>query len=277
LVTGSEVTPGYFRLLGMTLVRGRVFEDFDTDRTPPVIVIDEAMARTYWPHQDPIGRRVKLSPRDTSWSTIVGIVADARTESLTSAAEPHVYASLYQRQGKHLAMFVQGGSAPAELEAHLRDVVQSLDSSLPVFGAETLNDTVAASLAMRRLSLELIGLFAVVALVLSMIGIYGVIAYAVSERTQEIGVRLALGADPSRIMHMLMHQGLGMAIGGATFGFAGAMIVSRVLARTLEGVRPVDPLTLIGSAVVLTAVAAIGCYLPARRVVRIEPVIALRS
>jgi predicted permease len=276
-VIGSEVTPGYFGVLGLSLQRGRLFDEHDTDANPRVVVINEAMARTFWPTQDPIGRRVKTSPRDARWSTIVGVVADARTESLAEPVPPQVYASLYQREAKHLAIFLQGGAEPAVLERQVRDVVQSLNPSLPVFGVETLDATITASLALRRLSLVLIALFAGIALLLSAIGIYGVVAYVVSERTQEIGVRLALGADRSQVLGMVMRQELGMVIVGATAGILGAVILSRMLAEWLAGVRSLDPLTLAASAAVLTAVAAASCYLPARRAAGIEPVIALRG
>jgi hypothetical protein len=164
------------------------------------------------------------------------------TESLAKASEPQVYASVYQRAEKHLAIFVQGGAEPAPLEQQVRDVVQSINPTLPVFGAETLSATVAASVAMRRLSLELIALFAAIALLLSAIGIYGVVSFIV----------------------------------GATVGLVGAVLVSRVLAGLLDGVRSLDPPTLAASAALLTAVAAAGCYFPARRAVQIEPVVALR-
>ncbi|MGE5727940.1 MAG: ABC transporter permease [Gemmatimonas sp.] len=276
-VTGSEVTPRYFGVLGLSLKRGRLLDEHDTDASPPVVVINEAMARAFWPGQDPIGRRIKTSPRAAQWSTIVGVVADARTESLAEPVRPQVYASLYQREAKHLAIFVQGGGAPAVLERQVRDVVQSLNPSLPVFGVETLDATITASLALRRLSLVLIALFAGIALLLSAIGIYGVVAYVVSERTQEIGVRLALGAERSQVLGMVMRQELGVVIIGATGGLIGAVFLSRVLAGWVSGVRSLDPLTLTASVAVLTAVAAASCYLPARRAAGIEPVIALRG
>jgi predicted permease len=276
-VLGSEVTPGYFGVLGLKLQHGRLLDEHDGDASPPVVVINEAMARAFWPGQDPIGRRIKVSQRATQWSTIVGVVADARTESLAEPVPPQIYASLYQRQAKHLAIFLRGGAEPSVLERQVREVVQSLNPSLPVFGAETLDATVAASLALRRLSLVLIALFAAIALLLSAIGIYGVVAYVVSERTQEIGVRLALGADRSQVLGMVMREELGVVAVGAAAGIVGAVMLSRALGSLLAGVRTLDPLTLVASAVVLAMVAAASCYLPARRAARIEPVIALRG
>jgi predicted permease len=277
IVTGSLVTPEYFSLLSMSLVRGRLFDDHDTDHSPSVAVVNEAMAHAYWPSEDPIGKRIKLSPRDTSWMTIVGVVANARTESLTGADVPLVFGSLYQRQGKHLAIFLRGRFETATIERQVRAEVQSIDSALPVFGGKALSETVVASIAVRRLSLELIGLFALTALFLAGIGIYGVVSYMVNERTGEIGLRLALGAERADVMRLLMGQGLAMAFTGGIAGVVGALIVSRVLAGTLLGVPQVDPLSLAASAAALTAVAFMGCYLPARRVIRVEPAMALRS
>jgi len=207
VVTGSQVTPAYFHLLGLTLLRGRLFSDFDTDESPQVAVINQAMARAYWPGQDALGKRLKLSRRDTAWTTVVGIIADARTESLASPAIPLVYASLYQRQGKHLAIFLRGHFETAAMEKRIRNEVQTINPALPVFGAETLDDAISGSLAVRRFSMRVIELFAVTALLLASLGIYGVIAYTVSERTQEIGVRVALGAARADILRMILAQG----------------------------------------------------------------------
>ena len=276
-VTGSEVTPEYFGLLGMTLLRGRLIKDFDTDKSPSIAVVNEALARALWPNEDALGKRIKLSPRDTGWATVVGIVADGRTESLTSAAVPHLYASLYQREGKHLAIFLRGHVESSTIARRVREQVQSVNSALPVFGVTTLGETVSASIAVRRFSMELIALFAITALLLAALGMYGVIAYIVSERTLEIGVRLALGAQPSDVMRNVMRQGIGLVIAGTGFGLAGSLVVSRAMAGLLVGVSPTDPATFTLATVVLTLVVMAGCYLPARRAVRVDPIIALRS
>lgn len=277
ILIGSEVTAEYFRVLGIALVRGRLLNEFDTETSPYVAVIDESMARTYWPNEDPIGKRLRLSPRATAWTTIVGIVADTRSESLANASVPHLYASLYQRQGKHLSIFLRGHIDAATIEREVRQQVQAVNASLPVFNAKTLGDAVAASLAVRRFAMELIALFAGVALVLAALGIYGVISYMVSERTHEIGVRIALGADRGDVMRLVMQQGIHLAIIGAVIGLGVAAIVSLAMADVLFGVRPMDPLTFATAAVVLSAAAVAGCYVPARRAVRLDPVTALRS
>jgi predicted permease len=276
LVDESIVSPEYFHLMDMTLQRGRLFNEFDNDKAEPVALINEAMARLYWPNEDPLGKHVKLSRRATSWTTIVGVVADARTESLEDARIPLIYSSLYQRGAKHLAIFLRGQLDPAAIPDQVREQVQSLDPTLPVFGAELLTQTVSGSLAQRRFALEMVGLFALTALFLAAIGIYGVISYIVTERTHEIGIRLALGAPRSNILRIVLRQGLGLAIVGAAVGLVCSLIVSHLMASLLYGVRPTDPLTFAGVAFLFLGVAVLACYLPARRAMKVDPMLALR-
>jgi putative ABC transport system permease protein len=158
----------------------------------------------------------------------------------------------------------------------LREQVQSIDPELPVFGAQTLNEVVSSSLSQRRFSMEIVGLFALTALLLAGLGIYGVISYIVSERTHEFGIRLALGAQRDNILRMVLRQGLGLAITGAAVGLVGALIVSHLMAGVLYGVRPTDPLTFAGVAILLMGVALLACYIPARRAIRVDPLVALR-
>jgi putative ABC transport system permease protein len=261
----------------MRLVRGRLLNEFDNEESPRVAVINESMARTYWPHEDAVGKRLKLARRATEWTTVVGIVADARTESLGSASAPQIYASLYQEQGKHLAIFLRGHVDPGTILHAVRDEVQSLNSALPVFGTETLDETVANSLAVRRFSMQMIAMFAVTALLLAALGIYGVISYMVSERVHEIGLRMALGAGRSDVMRLVMRQGVRLAIAGAGVGLVGAVIVARAMAGVLVGVRAGDPLTLAAAMALLTLVALAGCWLPARRAIHVDPAVALRG
>jgi putative ABC transport system permease protein len=276
LVDESIVTPEYFHLLGMTLRRGRLFNDFDNEKAPEVAVINETMAQTYWPNEEPLGKHLKLSRKATSWSTVVGIVANARTESLEDARVPEVYTSLYQRGAHHLAIFLRGHLDTAAIPDEVREQVQSVDPTLPVFGAQTLSETVSASLSQRRFSMEIVALFALTALLLTGLGIYGVISYIVSERTHEIGIRLALGAERRSILQMVLRQGLGLAIAGAAVGLVGAVVVSHLMSGLLYGVRPIDPLTFAGVALLLIGVALFACYIPARRAIRVDPLVALR-
>jgi putative ABC transport system permease protein len=276
LVHGSAVTPEYFRLLRMTLLRGRQFTDFDDEHAPGVAVINEAMARAFWPGENPIGQHVKLRRSATSWATIVGVVADARTESLKDAGVPEIYASVYQRGEKHLAIFLRGQFDVAAMADRVREQVQLVDDTLPVYGGQTLNETVSVSLVERRFSTAMVALFALTALLLAALGIYGVISYDVSERTHEIGIRLALGAERRTIVRMVLLRGVALVLLGAAIGLACAAGVSRSMAGVLYGVRPIDPPTFAGVAVLLIAVAVVACYIPARRATRVDPMIALR-
>jgi putative ABC transport system permease protein len=275
-VERSRVTPDYFQLLGIALLRGRLFSESDTDNTPQVAVINEAMAQAYWPNEDPLGKRFKAAKADAPWITVVGVVANARTKSLAEADVPQIYVNLYQTVAKHLAIFLRGHLNSSAIPDQVREQVQSLDPTLPVFGAQTLNATVAASLSQRRFSMEMVGLFALTALILAGLGIYGVISYLVSERTHEIGIRLALGASRANILRMVLHQGLGLAVVGAAVGLVCALIVSHLMASLLYGVRATDPFTFAGVALLLVGVALLACYIPARYATRVDPMTALR-
>jgi len=280
LVDASIVTPGYFHLLGMILLRGRLFGEADDEKAPAVVVINDTFARTYWPNENPVGQRIKIRmPGDRStfgWNTVVGVLADARTESLADASVPEMYMSLYQRPAKDLAIFMRGRLNAAAIPVELREQVQAVNPELPVFGAQTLDEALAGSLAARRFSMEIVGLFALTALLLAGMGIYGVISYIVNERTHEFGIRLALGAQSRNIVRMVLREGLGLAIAGAAFGFVGALIVAHLMAGVLYGVRPTDPVTFGMVALLLIAVALLACYIPARRAIRVDPLVALR-
>src|ERR1700677_1941397 len=263
VIGGSLVSPEYFHLLGIPLLRGRLFNDQDLENTPQVAVINQAAARTYWPGQDPLGKRVRLrlDPRDLSSSgtppstTIVGVIADARTESLAGAVIPQIYRSVYQRSAKDLAIFLRGQLDPSAISAQVRQQVQSIDPELPVFHAETLDDVLSTSLSVRRFSMEMVAFFAATALLLAGLGIYGTISYVVNEQRREIAIRLALGAQRGNILKMVMRRGLGLAAAGAALGVAGALIVSHLMAGLLFGVAPTDLFTFAGVTLVLAAVA----------------------
>jgi len=280
LVDASFVTPEYFHLMGMTLLHGRFFNDFDNEESPGVVVINEAAAQTYWPNDDALGKHLKLSPAAASWATVVGIVADARAESLENARVPEVYISMYQQLARnhphHLAIFLRGNLCAAAIPNEVLEQVQAVDATLPVFGAQQLNETVSASLAERRFSMEIIALFALTALLLAGLGIYGVISYMVSERTHEIGIRIALGAGSRNIVRMLLRQGMGLALAGAAAGVVGAAVVSHLMTGLLYGVSPADPVTFGVVTLLLIVVALFACYLPARRALHVDPLVALR-
>ena len=288
VIDGSVVSPGYFQLLGMTLLRGRVFSDEDLENTPLVAVINEAAARTYWPNQNPVGKRVRflskslstrelLSSARPAWTTIIGVIADARTESLSDAVTPQLYRSVYQRTAKDLAIFLRGNLDPGAIPAQVREQVQAVDPELPVFHAETLDDALTTSLSVRRFSMEMVGLFAATALLLAGLGIYGTISYVVHEQTREISIRLALGAQRGNILSMILRRGLGLATAGAGVGLVAALIVSHLMAGLLYGVSPTDLPTFAGVTLVLTTVALAASYIPALRATRLDPITTLHS
>ena len=275
-VERSSVTPNYFHLLGIPLLRGRFLGESDDDKAPQVAVINEAFARTYWPNQDALGRRFKRNRAGAPWVTVVGVIANARTESLAQAEVPQIYLSLYQSESRRLAIFLRGHFDAAAIPEQVRVQVQAVDPTLPISGSQTLDETVSASLTERRFSMEMVALFALTALLLAGLGIYGVISYMVSERTHEIGIRIALGADRRSILRMVLRQGLGLAIVGAAVGLVGALFVSHFMAGLLFSVRPTDPLTFACVALLLIGVAVLACYIPARRAIRVDPLVALR-
>jgi predicted permease len=285
VIDSPIVSPEYFHLLGMPLERGRLFSDQDLENTPQVAVINQAAARTYWPNQDPLGKRVRLhldtrglaSSANPAWTTIVGVIADARTESLADAAIPQIYRSVYQRTAKDLAIFLRGQLDPSAISAQVRAQVQAVDATLPVFHAETLDDVLFTSLSVRRFSMEMVAFFAATALLLAGLGIYGTISYLVNEQRREIAIRLALGAQRGTILKMVLGRGLGLAAAGAGVGVAGALMVSRLMAGLLFGVSPTDLTTFAGVTIVLTTVALAASYIPALRAMRLDPITTIRT
>jgi predicted permease len=277
LINTSIVSPEYFHLLGMTLLRGRLFVDQDLEDTPSIAVINQAAARTYWQNQDPVGKRVRLRAAKPDWTTIVGVIADARTESLADAGIPQVYLDIYQSPARDLAFFLRGQLDPAAISEQVRQQVQAVDAELPVFHAETLDDVLSSSLSVRRFSMEMVALFAATALLLAGLGIYGTISYLVNEQRREMAIRLALGAQRGTILKMVLRRGLGLAAAGAGLGLAGALIVSHLMAGLLYGVSPYDLSTFAGVTAVLTAVAIAASCVPALRAMRLDPITALHS
>jgi putative ABC transport system permease protein len=281
LIDTLIVSPEYFHVLGMTLLRGRLFVDQDLEDTPSIAVINQAAARTYWPDQDPVGKRVRssddLGRGRPEWTTIVGVIADARTESLANSGIPQMYVDIYQRPFKFLAFYVRGQVDPATISAQVRTQIQAVDPELPVFRAETLNDVLSSSLSVRRFSMVMVALFAATALLLAGLGIYGTISFLVNEQSREIAIRLALGAQRRDILKMVLRQGLTLAAVGAGVGLVGAFIVSHLMAGLLYGVSPYDLSTFAGVTAVLTAVAIAASYIPALRAMRLDPITTLHA
>lgn len=271
------VTPNYFHLLGIPLLRGRVFDEFDDESKTRVAVVDQAFAQAYWPNQDAIGKRLRPAREGFPWITVVGVVAGARTGSADKEDASLLYLSLYQTGSHHLAIFLRGQLDPAAIARQVREQVQSLDSRLPVFGAQALKETVSASLDDRKFSMEIVGLFALVALLLAGIGIYGVTSYMVRARRLEFGIRMALGAQKPDILRMVLRQGLSLAGIATAAGLVASLLLLQLMRGVLYGLTPADPLTLISVTALVIIVALASCYLPARRAVEVDPKMALKS
>jgi putative ABC transport system permease protein len=274
----DSVTPDYFKTMGQRLVQGRVFDGRDTAQSPQVVVINETMARMYWPNEDPIGRRMKYGrlAGQAPWMTIVGIVADARRTGFESAVRPETYLPHAQSPDSTL-MIVMRAAGSTDPIAALRAAAQRVDPLIPVQAPRALDDVVETMTAQRRLNTWLFAIFAVVAALLAAIGIYGVMAYSVTERTREIGVRVALGASGGRILRLVLLEGLALAGLGILAGLGAALLLGRLLATLLYNVRPTDPATLASIAAIAVATALAASLVPAVRAVRLPPTLALKD
>lgn len=274
----SAVSPDYFRALGTPLVRGRFFEAGDDEQAPRVVLIDEALAQRFFAKIDPIGRHIKPGPRDSKapWMTIAGVVGNIKTDGFDKADQPHLYLPIIQSPAKSMAVYVRTEGNATGLAQSLRQQVQAVDPNLPLFGEQTMEDLVSASLAQRRFAMQVVGLFGLLALFLAGIGIYGVMAYSVTQRTREIGIRLALGASTGAILRWLLGRGMRLTLIGVAAGLLGALAVGRLLRGLLFGVAPTDVVTYAGLTLLLAGVALLACYIPARRATKVDPLVALR-
>ena len=269
----TAVNPEFFQVLRTPLLRGRSFTEGDTDKSKRVVIVNEAFAKQYLPGHD-VGCRMNFGGAD--WE-IAGVVGDVRDDGLDTPVAPRIYRPLYQGPANEIAIFIRGAGDPSGLRQAVTEAVRRLDPDLPVYGVRTMTEMMAASLARRRFSLSLMAMFAVLALFLASIGIYGVMAYAVSQRTQEFGIRLALGASPRDILLLAFRPGIILTSIGVGAGLLGALGATHLMSSLLFGVSPSDPLTFAGVPAALAASALLACWIPARRAVRIQPVVALRS
>jgi predicted permease len=280
------VEPDYLKAMGTPLLKGRFFTEQENEHGQPVVVIDEVFARKYYPNEDPIGKRINLAILD-SQPEIIGVAGHVKHWGLDSDATASIQAQMYlpfmqipdrlmQLVSRGIGLVARTDGPPGDTTSEIRAALGKMNSNQVVYGLQTMDEVVTDSLATRRFSMILLGTFALLALVLSSIGIYGVISYLVGQRTHEIGIRMALGAQRSDVLKLILGQGMRMALIGVAIGLAAAIGLTRLMSKMLFQVSATDPITLIGVSVVLTLVALAACYLPARRAMRTDPIIALR-
>jgi putative ABC transport system permease protein len=273
-VAGSD----YFRTMNIALLRGRVFNDSDTATSPSVLVVSNAFVKTYFPNEDPIGKRIIFDGPNRTPREIVGIVDDVRRKGLDKEVQAEMYASYIQRPERRLNLVIRSaGPDASELTPAVRAAVKAFDSKQIIWRTQTVEQLLSTSVAPRKFNMMLLGIFAGVALVLAAVGLYGVMSYSVSWRTQEIGIRMALGAKRTDVLRMVVRQGMTMTLIGLAFGLVGVFALSRVMVGLLYGVSPTDPLTFTGVSIVLLLVALLACLIPARRATRVDPIVALRT
>jgi putative ABC transport system permease protein len=272
------VSPDYFRALGTPLVAGRSFEERDSDDAPRVAIINASLARRLFPNGDPVGRRLKLVNPDQQpdWRTIVGVVGDIRYSGLDDPGEAAVYTPFAQTPFPWTYVMVRTAAEPAGVAAAIRKAVSSVDGSLTAASIRPMEQLVADAVMGPRFNALLLSIFAGLALVLAAVGIYGVVSYSVTQRTREIGIRLALGAQAGDVVRLVVGQGLGLAAAGVVAGALAAAAGSRVLSSLLFGVSATDPATFIGISLLLILVSALASYIPARRAMKVDPMVALR-
>jgi len=273
-----SVTPDYFRVMRISLKRGRTFTDQDGPDAPHVALISESCARSQFPGEDPIGKQIQLGGRDEQkpWAAIVGITGDIRQLGLDQPSNMEAYIPLAQNQQFSFAMVVRTTDDPRRIEGAVRETFEAIDKTQPIFGIQPLETYVQATLAERTFTLTLLGLFGTLALTLAAVGIYGVISYTVSLRTREVGIRMALGAQRGDVLAMVLRQGLVLVGSGLAAGFAASLALTRFLSTLLYEVKPTDLATSAAVAVLVAAVALLASYLPARRATRVDPMVALR-
>ncbi|MGH9431442.1 MAG: ABC transporter permease [Terriglobia bacterium] len=276
LVEWCSVTPRYFLTLRIPVLKGRDFTLQDVEKSPKVAIINQTMARRFWPNQDAVGKRFSQGYEHPDWITVVGVVGDVREFGLNHPPIPEAYYPEYQNGDSRMALVIRSATTPLSQISAVRGAIHGLDPQLPVYRPRTLDRIVSESSAQQRFVALLLGLFAGLALVLASVGIYGVIAYSVAQRTHEFGVRMALGAQGQDILRMVVAEGLRLALAGVAVGLVGAWALTRFLTSLLFGVKPTDPGTFAAVSLVLISVALFACYIPARRAMKVDPLIALR-
>jgi putative ABC transport system permease protein len=270
-------THNYFQAMGIRLVRGRLFDASDRGTNIRRIIISDSLARKYWPDEDPIGQHIIVAWNDPGPDEIIGVVGDVRQETLEKEVRPSIYWPPARFAYPFMTVAIRAAGSPDAIVPAVTARVHELDPNVPVADVRTMDEVLDISVVQRRMTMMLLGLFAAIALALAAVGIYGVISYTVSQRTQEIGIRMALGAQRAAVLSMVLRQALTLAIGGIVIGGAGAMLLTGLMRNLLYGVRPTDPVTFMIVAVLLGLVAAAAAAIPGLRATRVDPVVALRA
>jgi predicted permease len=274
----AVVDKKYFRTMEVPLISGRNFTDSDTYKTKPVAVIDQTLARRYWPGQNPLGQELKFGfGRGLQGLTIVGVAGDIKSDGFEAPSVPHIYVALGQFAPINAVVFLRSRRDAEELGQAVRHEVESINLNVPVHSISSMDQIIARSVADRRFALELLGVFAAVALLLAAIGIYGVMSYSFSQRTHEVGIRVALGAQRLHILRMALAEGMRIVVIGLAAGLVGAAIMTRFFRSMLFDVGTTDPITFLSVSAILAGVALFACYIPARRATRVDPLVALRQ
>jgi len=275
IINMSSVSAGYFHTLGVPLLKGRDFSDRDNKDSSAAAIINNDLARTYFPNEDPMGKRIKFTDTE-SWISIVGVTGDVKQLGQDIGVKPEIYFPYLQVPASSMSVVVRTANEPLSLTGAVKTEIQIIDKDLPIDDAKTMQQLLANSKSGRRFNLILLTGFALVALVLAMVGIYGVMSYTVAQRTHEIGIRVAVGAQSRDVFRMVIGQGMMLAMIGVACGLVGAFLLTRLMTSMLFGVEPTDPATFATIAVLLTAVALVACYIPSRRATKVDPLVALR-
>jgi putative ABC transport system permease protein len=272
----ARVSPDYFKAMGIALLAGRQFTEADSRTAPDVVIVNLAFVRRFFPDEDPIGKRITNNPG--SWITIVGIVGDVRHSALDVDPKPEWYRPFAQATNADFGIVVKAAPSvdPKSLTESVRSSVWSIDPDLPVFAVQTMDQILSVSVSQRRFNMLLLAIFAVSALMLAAVGIYGIMSYGVTQRTHEIGIRMALGARAVDVLAMIVGQGMRLAIIGLAIGMAGSFALTRVMSSLLFGITARDPVTFAAVPLVLGAVALVACYLPANKATKVDSMVALR-
>ena len=277
----GAVTQDYFKSMGIPLLEGRDFNEREMKDAPDVVIIDKLLAQRFFPEGQALGERIQIFPDPNRWREIIGVVGDVKFAGLGADANPTLYVPMVQNPYppalRNVFLVARTNGDPNSLVPGIRNRLRSLDKDIPISQVQTMDEIVSASLAQRRLIMSLLLIFAVLAAVLAAVGIYGVVAYIVAQRTQEIGIRMAMGARAFDVMKMVLRDGARLATVGVVIGAGAAFALTRVMASLLFGVSAADPVTFAGNSLLLTLVSLFACYLPARRASKVDPIVALQN